>query len=392
MPWKGKTMEEQREEFVRRVLSGERGKSSLCREYGISRPTGDKWIKRFQGGETMQNQSRAPFRTPNKTDALTEAAIVSVRRKHPAIGAKKLKRMLENKGEFAPAYSTINAILHRHGLITKEASAAATPHIRFEKKYPNEMWQTDFKGHFAMKNGKRCHPLTVLDDHSRFCLCIDAKENERGDGTRESFKRIFERHGLPETLLCDNGNPWGTVQSTGYTGFEVWLMDFGILTKHCRIRHPQTQGKDERFNGTLLRERIKYREYEDFTHAQRDFDEYRDFYNYERPHHALSMGTPSERYRDSNCKLPQRIEEWVYGADVQVRQVKSSGYLTFRGQGYFLSEAFGGKMIGLREAEDETGAFLVLYRQFCIAKLNTDERVVLARKAFRWCTNLRGNV
>ena len=169
-------------------------------------------------------------------------------------------------------------------------------------------------------------------------------------------------------------------------------MDFGILTKHCRIRHPQTQGKDERFNGTLLRERIKYREYEDFAHAQRDFDEYRDFYNYERPHHALSMGTPSERYRDSICKLPQRIEEWLYGADVQVRQVKSSGYLTFRGQGYFLSEAFGGKTIGLREAEDETGVFLVLYRQFCIAKLDIDERVVLARKTFRWYTNLRGNV
>ena len=392
MPWKGKTMEEQREEFVRRVLRGEKSKSSLCREYGISRPTGDKWIKRFQRGETMQNQSRAPFHTPNKTDACTEAAIVSLRRKHPAIGAKKLKRMLENKGEFAPAYSTINAILHRHGLITKEASAAATPYIRFEKKYPNEMWQTDFKGHFAMKNGKRCHPLTVLDDHSRFCVCLDAKENERGEGTRESFKRIFERHGLPETLLCDNGNPWGTVQSTGYTGFEVWLMDFGILTKHCRMHHPQTQGKDERFNGTLLRERIKYREYEDFTHAQRDFDEYRDFYNYERPHHALSMGTPSERYHDSICKLPQRIDEWVYDADVQVRQVKSSGYLTFRGQGYFLSEAFGGKTIGLREAEDETGVFLVLYRQFCIAKLDIDERVVLARKAFRWYTNLRGNV
>ncbi|MCL2083909.1 MAG: IS481 family transposase [Oscillospiraceae bacterium] len=385
-------MEERREEFVRRALSSERSKSALCREYGISRPTGDKWIKRFKSGESMENKSRAPFHTPNKTDAATESSIVALRLKHPAIGAKKLKRILENKGEPAPAYSTINAILQRNGLITKEASAAATPHIRFEKISPNEMWQTDFKGHFAMKNGCRCHPLTVLDDHSRFCLCLDARENERCEGVKESFARIFAQHGLPDTLLCDNGNPWGTVQSVGYTSFEVWLMDFGILTKHGRIRHPQTQGKEERFNATLLRERIRYREYEGFAHAQRDFDEYRDFYNYERPHHALRLETPSKRYSDSARKLPQQVEEWVYGSDVCIRQIKSSGYLTFRGQGYFLSEAFGGKTVGLIESDNGSGVFFVLYRQFCIAKLSIDDRVVLARRAFRWKLETPQNV
>jgi len=384
MPWKGQTMGARREEFVHRVLNHERSKSVLCREYGISRPTGDKWIKRFQRGDSMLDKSRAPFHTPNKTDKETEDAIVALRLKHPAIGAKKLKRMLENKGEYAPAYSTINAILHRNGLITKEASEAATPHIRFEKKRPNEMWQADYKGHFAMKDGNRCHPLSVLDDHSRFCLCVDAKVGECGEGAKESFLRVFERHGLPDTILCDNGNPWGTVQSVGYTKFEVWLMDFGILTKHCRIRHPQTQGKEERFNGTLLRERIKHREYEDFAHAQVDFDEYRTFYNYERPHHALNLDTPSERYRDSERKLPLKVAEWEYGSGLLVRQVKSTGYLTLNGQGYFLSEAFGSKTVGLRESESNKGLFYVLYRQFCIAKLNVDERVVVARKAFLW--------
>jgi transposase InsO family protein len=385
-------MEEQREEFVSRALRYEQSKASLCREYGISRPTGDKWIRRYENGEPMNDRSRVPFHTPNKTDADTEDAIVALRRKHPAIGAKKLKKMLENKGGFAPAYSTINAILHRNGLITKEASAAAKPHIRFEKSQPNEMWQADFKGHFAMKDGNRCHPLTVLDDNSRFCLCIDAKENERYAGVKESFIRIFEQYGLPYTLLCDNGNPWGTVQSVGYTGFEVWLMDLGVLTKHGRIRHPQTQGKDERFNGTLLRERIKYREYEDFAHAQSDFDEYRDFYNYERPHHSLGLKTPSEQYRYSSCKLPHRVDDWIYDSDVQVRQIKNSGYLTFRGQGYFLSEAFGGRTVGLRESVKEYGVFFVLYRQFCIAKLNSDDRIVLARKACRWNSHIWENV
>jgi len=382
MSWKGQTMEEQREEFVRRALSGEKTKAALCREYEISRPTGDKWIGRCLRGETMSDQSKAPLRTPNRTDAATEKAIVELRRQRPALGAKKLKRMLENKGQPAPAYSTINAILHRNGLITKEASAAATPHIRFEKTRPNEMWQADFKGHFAMRGAKRCHPLTILDDHSRYCVCIDAKENERHEGAVESFTRAFQRYGMPETLLCDNGNPWGTAQSVGYTRFEVWLMELGILTKHGRPRHPQTQGKDERFNGTLYRECIRAHEYDDISHAQSGFDEYRLFYNHERPHHALNLGTPSERFRVSEREMPRRIDEWEYSAGVGVTRVKSSGYLTFQGQGYFLSEAFGGKRLGLLESGDENGLFYVLYRQFCIAKLNIDQRCVVARKAF----------
>ena len=382
MPWKGKTMEGYREDFVRRALEGDNSKSALCHEYGISRPTGDKWIRRFMRCEPMSDHSRAPFHTPNKTAAHIEDRIVALRRKHPVLGAKKIKIILENSGEVAPAHSTINAILHRNGLITKEASQAATPYIRFEKSMPNEMWQADFKGYFAMRDGNQCHPLTVLDDHSRYCLCLDAKENERYDGVKESFERVFDRYGLPLTLLCDNGNPWGTVQSTGYTRFEVWLMELGVLTKHGRAYHPQTQGKNERFNGSLLRERIKGREYEDYAHAQMDFDEYRRFYNQVRPHHALGLRVPSERYFKSSRKLPQRINEWTYGENVMVRQVKNSGYLTVRGQGYFLSEAFGKKTIGLLESEDESGVFLD--RQFCVAKLNVDNRVVIARKPYLW--------
>jgi len=392
MPWKEQTMEQQRKEFVHRVERGEISKSALCREFGISRPTGDKWIGRYQRGETMENQSKAPFHSPNRTAATTEEKIIALRNKHPALGAKKIKKILENKGEAAPAYSTINAILHRNGLITKEASLAATPCIRFEKARPNEMWQADFKGHFGMKNGNRCHPLTIVDDHSRYCVCLDAKENERYPETRASFERVFERYGLPETILCDNGNPWGTAQSVGYSRFEVWLMDLGILTRHGRIMHPQTQGKDERFNGTLLRELIRYRAYEDYIHAQSDFDEWRCFYNEERPHHALNLGVPVDRYQESTRKLPRRIDEWVYEPDTEMKKVKNSGYLTLRGQGYFLSEAFGGKMVGLIENMHEHGEFLVLYRQFCVAKLNVDDRVVLARKAF-FCNHVfRENV
>jgi len=382
MPWEGKTMSEYREEFVRRVIAKEKSKSELCREYGISRPTGDKWIHRFQNGDPLSDQSRKPFHTPNKTSGELEEKIVELRRRHPAVGAKKIKRILENNGDCAPAYSTINAILHRNGLITKEASQAATPYIRFEKERPNEMWQADFKGHFVMGDGTRCHPLTVIDDCSRFCLCLEAKRNEKYEGVKESFLSMFKRYGLPDTLLCDNGNPWGNAQTFGYTRFEVWLMELDILTKHCRARHPQTQGKDERYNGTLNAELLRYKEMKDLRDAQTAFDEYISFYNTERPHHALSLDTPAEHYQSSTRKLPQRVEEWEYRREFEARKIKSSGYLTFKGQGYFLSEAFGEKRVGVRESENERGVFHVYYRRFCVAKIDTNNRAVIARRPF----------
>jgi len=382
MPWEGKTLEEYREEFVKRVLSQEKPKSALCREYNISRPTGDKWINRYLCGETMENQSKAPFHTPNKTPEAIEKEIVEIRRKHPAIGAKKLKRMIENKGKLAPAYSTINAILHRNGLITKEASEAAAPYQRFEKENPNDMWQADFKGHFAMKDNNRCHPMTVIDDNSRYCLCIDAKKDERYAGVQASMIRLFEKYGLPDTFLCDNGPPWGTSQSAGYTHFEVWLMELGILTKHGRIFHPQTQGKDERFNGSLKRELLKHKEIRDISHAQAEFDEYRDFYNNERPHHALDLGLPVQKYRKSERTYCSKIEKWEYSDDFMVRNVKATGYLTLNGQGYFLSEAFGDKQVALRESTTQKGVFRVIFRRFCIASIDTSERVIISRKPF----------
>jgi transposase InsO family protein len=271
-------VEKNRAEFVKRALAHEKSKSALCREYGISRPTGDKWIARGQSGDGFRDRSRAPFHTANKIQAETEAIIVAARKKEPAVGAAKIHRMLENKGyKELPCISTINAVLKRNNLITEEASQAATPIKRFEKEFPNIMWQADFKGNFAMGNGERCHPLSVIDDHSRFCLCADAKSNERREGVIESFQRIFQEYGLPHILLCDNGNPWGTSQSTGYTLFEVWLMEQGILTIHIRPRHPQTQGKTERFNRSYKDERRKFYVPFDLADADRQRAEYRQF-------------------------------------------------------------------------------------------------------------------
>ena len=383
MPFEGKTVEMKREEFVKECLSKQKSKSALCLKYGISRPTGDKWIKRYLSGESMSDKSKAPFNTPSKISSEMEDKIVAQRTMEPAVGAIKIERMLKNQGyKNVPCYSTINAVLKRNNLITKEASEAATPYKRFEKQSPNIMWQADFKGHYQLRNNIRCHPLSVLDDHSRFNLCADALDNEQMSDTKSCFIRTFKQYGLPESLLCDNGNPWGTSQSTGYTLFEVWLMNLGILPIHIRAKHPQTQGKVERFNGSFKRERLNYYVPSNMADAQKQRLEYQNFYNYDRPHHALDLDVPADHFVRSNREYFDVFTEWEYEPECVIHKIKRSGYLTYKGQGYFLSEAFGGLSVALRPSSSVDGLVHLFYRQFKIAELNIANRCFSSRKIY----------
>lgn len=382
MPWKEKKVAQMREDFVRQALNKEKTKAELCREYGISRPTGDKWIARYLAGEEPTDQSRRPNTVPGKTDPSVEQLIVEYRQAHPAVGAVKIHRILEDAGQTElPCTKTVNNILKRNGLITTEASRAATPNVRFEKSYPNEMWQADYKGYFLMKNGKRCYPLNILDDHSRFCLCCKPQSGETFQEIKPVIIGLFEEFGVPFSLLCDNGNPWGTAQSTGFTQFEIWLMDLGVLTIHGRALHPQTQGKEERFNGSLTRELLKHTSIVDMDDAERKFSEYRDFYNNERPHHALNLDTPAKHYEKSTREYSGRIAAWEYPEGCRIHKVKSSGYITVDGQGYYLSESFGEREIAVKKSH-KPDCIDLYYRQFIIGRIDVMKRAYTFKKAY----------
>lgn len=341
MAWQERTVEIMREEFVKRALSMEKSKAALCREYGISRPTGDKWISRFLAGEPMSNQSRAPQIQARRVSAAMEADIVRMRQKYPALGAVKIRKIMDNDGyPNLPSARTINNIFHRNNLISKAVSQAAAHYKRFEKVRPNDMWQADFKGHFQMQNGERCYPLNILDDCSRFCLCSDALRNETLGEVKPVFQRLFREYGLPFSLLCDNGNPWGTSQSMGYTAFEVWLMELGVLTIHGRPLHPQTQGKDERYNRSFTRECLNVNSFLDIADAQLKFDAYRSFYNNIRPHCALDLNVPSAVFQKSEHPFPEKVIDWEYGPEYQRCKVSETGYFSYGGHRYFLSEGF----------------------------------------------------
>ncbi len=380
MPWKEQTVEQSRLEFVVAAISRERPISQLCREYGISRPTGYKWIDRYMAGERLGDRDHTALRQPNRTPPEVEELILSVRAQHPTWGGRKIVRYLQDQGhQQLPAASTATMILKRHGMISPEESEKHTPYIRFEREEPNRLWQMDFKGHFAMTNGERCHPLTMLDDCTRTLLCLDAYDNERWNVVEKSLLWAFREHGLPDAILSDNGSPWSD-NKQGYTPYEIWMMQLGILPMHGRPLHPQTQGKDERFHRTLKEDVLKRRTIFDLEEAQRIFDAYRLEYNTERPHAAIGYDVPQKRYQVSKRRLPDTWGEPEYDTGLTLRRVNYKGYLSIQRHRYYLSESFAGKYLALFSKPDDIVD--ICYGAYRIASIDLSERLFVSRKIY----------
>jgi transposase InsO family protein len=354
MPWKDCTVLNHRLEFV--VLASQPGAnmSLLCRRFGIARKNGYKWLQRYQrqGAAGLADQSRRPATSPVQTSPAMEEQVVALRRKYRVWGPRKLARRLEDlQVTGVPAASTVAAILRRHGLIDPEDSRKHQPMIRFEHPAPNDLWQMDFKGHFALAGGGRCHPLTVLDDHSRYNLVLQACHNEQGQTVREHLICAFERYGLPKRILSDNGSPWGTSGGSiaeQWTPLTVWLLQLNIRVYHGRPYHPQTQGKEERFHRTLREELLQWHAFADCRQVQSELDPWRRIYNHERPHEGIAMQTPAQRYQPSVLSYPRQLPPMDYGSGQIVRQVTSNASIRFAGQRYMIGKAFRGHAVALR--------------------------------------------
>ena len=363
MPWQELSIMDQREEFVRMALAEGANRSELCRRFGVSRETGYKWVARYgsQGRAGLADQSRRPRSSPRRTPQAMEEEVLNIRAaNNNAWGGRKIRHILSRNGMKAvPAASTITAILRRHGKLEERSCEHPGPYQRFERDHPNELWQMDFKGDFATGQG-RCHPLTVLDDHSRYALCLEACGNQQDATTRQCLVRIFRRYGLPLTMLMDNGSPWGDPGCEGHTRFTVWLMRLGIATSHGRPYHPQTQGKDERFHRSLKAEVLNGKSFADLAHCQHAFDRWRPIYNHERPHEALGLAVPADRYRMSPRPYPEALPAIAYGAGDIVRKVDITGRISFKNRVWRIGKAFRGQFIALRPTLTD-GFFTVHY-------------------------------
>src|SRR6202051_3738427 len=241
MPWKSVSIMDSRLELVRLAQQGGVSMTELCRRFAISRESGYQYLRRYraEGIDGLKDRSRRPHSSPTRTAVEMEMRIVDLRAAHPW-GGRKLARRLQDLGiDGVPAVSTVTEVLRRHGKLDPAEAVKHQAFVRFERAAPNDLWQMDFKGHFALDHG-RCHPLTVLDDHSRYSLGLIACADQTRETVQGHLTALFRRYGLPAAMLADNGSPWGGSGAQGYTAFEVWLLRVGIRLHHGRPYHPQT--------------------------------------------------------------------------------------------------------------------------------------------------------
>lgn len=349
MAWKEQSVFEQRKEFVELANHDESNVSQLCYRFGISRKTGYKWLARAREGglEALQDGSRRPKHSPRQSLPSVEEAVLRVRDCHPAWGGRKIAHVLARDRQIQVAPSTVTHILRRHGRIEAARSEAAQPWQRFEHEVPNALWQMDFKGHFAMLSG-RCHPLTVLDDHSRYNLVLQACANEQRSTVQQYLQQCFERYGLPQRIQADNGAPWGCSALGPLTRLGVWLIRLGIRLSHTHPAHPQSNGKEERFHRTLKAEVLNQRIFANLSEVQQALDRWRSLYNHERPHEALALQTPAQRYRPSTIKMPNALPPIEYAPGDVVRKVQQGGWAYFKGREIKVSRALVGLPIAIR--------------------------------------------
>jgi transposase InsO family protein len=370
MPWKKVSMMDQRRELARLATQEGANRRELFRRFGVHPETGYKWIGRWLGSGELADRSRRPKTSPAQTEASIEAAVLCVRDKHPVWGARKIARCLERDGLTPPAISTVHEILRRHGRIGERTGPSGQSYQRFEMAAPNLLWQMDFKGWVRLGNGVRCHPLTVLDDHSRYSIGLEACVDEQGSTVRGRLEKMFRHYGLPDAFFVDNGTPWGDASGQSWTRFGVFLLKLDIRLLHSRPYHPQSRGKNERFHRSLKAEVFALNSFRDLKEVQRALDLWREVYNFERPHQALDQHVPASRYRPSPRVMPSRLPEIVYDEGEIVRIVPTTkAYIRFKGSFWKVPLAFAGERVAIRPLSTD-GQFGIFFASHQIATID----------------------
>lgn len=345
--------------FVEDWASEDWSMAELCRFYGVTRRTGYKWVERYEAGgwDALQDQSRATHRHPNQVKRAVEERLIAVREQHPSWGAPKIHGWLQrNHPQLElPAPSTIGAILKRHGLTVpqkrrRRARPASTPLAHAGA--PNTVWCADFKGWFRTEDGERIDPLTISDAYSRYLLRCQAVWAADYRHSKPVFEAAFREYGMPERMRTDNGAPFGSNGESGLTALAVWWIQLGIMPERIAPAKPQQNGRHERMHRTLKQETASPPK-RNRRAQQRSFDEFRQEYNEQRPHQALSQDTPAQHYQCSPRVYPGRVRPAEYPERWEVRRVGPSGEMRWQGQYVFVSHALSGESVGLEQIGEQ---------------------------------------
>ncbi len=365
MSWRTVGVDEQRMRFVMAASQGDRSMTELCGEYGISRPTGYLWLERFRSGGVLGvgERSRRPLWSPTRTAAQIEERIAELRRERPEWGARKLRVLLAREGLSVPRM-TVHRVLLRKGLV-REQDRVQQATKRFEREQPNQLWQMDFK---SPKGWDRpAGPLSVLDDASRYVIALQGTWTTRWEPVRDRLQAAFSDCGVPEAMLMDHGTPWWKAASGGgWTQLGVWLMKQNIRLYFSRVRHPQTQGKVERFHGALEMARRR-RGLPDPQQHQRWLDQFRQEYNHVRPHEALRMKTPASVWHPSPRAYQPNPAEWEYPEGAEVHRLEPNGQLKLNGRRWQIGGPLAGERVQLVRIDQRA---LVMYRNTVVRELD----------------------
>lgn len=377
MPWMEESKVEQRLRFVMQVREEGVSVAEACREFDISRPTGYKWLRRYDedGLEGLEDQSRVPETIPHKTDEEVERLVCSLREQYPEFGPKKLRAWLsrEHPDREWPAASTIGAILKRNGLVDKrEVSKKSPPRTEplAEADAPNRIWSADFKGQFELGDGSMCYPLTITDNHSRMILGCKALPSTKGAAVRAYFEKVFERWGLPDAIRTDNGAPFASRAPRGLSMLSAWWESLGIDHERTDPGKPQQNGRHERMHLTL-KEYTARPAAQTMAAQQEAFDSFRVFFNQLRPHESLGQTPPADHHTQSERPLPDEPDDLTYPTCDLSRTVSHSGQIKMADERIYITEALRGHIVGLTEVE--IGVWVVTFADKDLGYLESGE-------------------
>lgn len=384
MAWNEVNVFEQRCHFVLLASRPGANKSSICREFGISRPTGDKWLRRYEEGglEALHNESRRPKRYKDPTPGYVRDEIYRLRNEHGGWGGRTIRAELVRSGYGAdtPCARTIDRLLKRAGFVkpSKRKRRVDLPAAEIvQPKRVNDVWTVDFKGWWRMRDGRRCEPLTLRDEYSKYVLSISVQWGTSTEGVKKAFQQAFKRYGLPLYIRSDNGAPFACTRAVcGLSSLSVWWMKHGITPNRMDVASPHQNGAHERFHRDIKRD-LQQNPAANIAAEQRRFDRWRRFFNNERPHQSLGMKTPAECYSRSQRRYSSKVLSHVYPVGMDYRKVDANGAFCWRGKPHFVSKALTGEFLGLDNAD---GITQVWYREHLLGIVSPSKRRILEVK------------
>lgn len=374
MPWKEIYVMDQKIQMISKWLSGEYGVTELSRIHRVSRKTIYKWIARYQKDRNngLRELTRRPIKFARSTPAEVIEEILVLKNRHTSWGARKLRSWLNEHqpDKEWPVNSTVHEILKRHGLVQSRKKRRRTPPYKdpfLKTTQSNEVWSADYKGQFRLGCGKYCYPLTVTDSYSRYILGCWGLEHPGYEPTRYYFKKAFREYGLPNAIRTDNGVPFASTGIRGLSKLGVWFIKLGIVPERIEKGHPEQNGRHERMHRTLKEEATKPAQYS-LREQQEVFDQFRCYYDTERPHEALGQKVPATMYRRSDREYPKELPGIEYPDHYKKRHVHTGGTIKWRNKEIYLSGTLAGEWIGMNEIDD--GVWKIYFSFFPVALLD----------------------